>query len=312
MGFTTIELKTNFLATARDGALRCSARLVHGGGRTQVWDATVRREDDERVIALFRCTQFLLPADDARTERQRSSNARGREVTRTMNAPRLAEPAAALRRKREATVREHMESENRHDFDTTMGDVRPPALRDHRDRRRARRRGGGGALLRGDARGVPRPAQRADRAAPRRRRGDRRVRPARARTWGRCRGLPPTGREFTCRMVALFLFEEDRLVCERVYFDSATILRQLGIAHDPLTLKGRVATLAEPPAHDRPRRGAVGHRPLAGARQLFAHVRLDIRTMGPLLLPQWIRTPDGPRKATAPVGAGGILRRPRC
>ena len=40
-GFTTIELKTNFLATAREGALRCSARLVHGGGRTQVWDATV-------------------------------------------------------------------------------------------------------------------------------------------------------------------------------------------------------------------------------------------------------------------------------
>ena len=36
-------------------------------------------------------------------------------------------------------------------------------------------------------------------------------------------------------MVALFLFEEDRLVGERVYFDSATILRQLGIAHDPLS-----------------------------------------------------------------------------
>ena len=26
------------------------------------------------------------------------------------------------------------------------------------------------------------------------------------------------------------------LVCERVYFDAGTILRQLGIAHDPLTL----------------------------------------------------------------------------
>ena len=48
-------------------------------------------------------------------------------------------------------------------------------------------------------------------------------------------------------MVALFLFEEDRLVCERVYFDSATIQRQLGIAHDPLTLRGRVATRAQPP-----------------------------------------------------------------
>jgi hypothetical protein len=64
---------------------------------------------------------------------------------------------------------------------------------------------------------------------------------------GRLRGLPPTGREFTCRMVALFLFEEDRLVCERVYFDANTILRQLGIAHDPLTLTGRVATLVNHP-----------------------------------------------------------------
>jgi uncharacterized protein (TIGR00369 family) len=71
VGFTTIELKTNFLATAREGALRCRAEMAHGGGRTQVWDATVSREEDERVIALFRCTQFLLPREDPRTERQR-------------------------------------------------------------------------------------------------------------------------------------------------------------------------------------------------------------------------------------------------
>jgi len=72
MGFTTVELKTNFLATAREGVLRCNARLIHGGSRTQVWDATVGREDDERVIALFRCTQFLLRDDDTRTARQRA------------------------------------------------------------------------------------------------------------------------------------------------------------------------------------------------------------------------------------------------
>jgi hypothetical protein len=41
--------------------------------------------------------------------------------------------------------------------------------------------------------------------------------------------MPPTGKAFECRCVALFLFEEDRLVCERVYFDVATILGQLGI-----------------------------------------------------------------------------------
>lgn len=40
-------------------------------------------------------------------------------------------------------------------------------------------------------------------------------------------GIPPTGRPFRCRMTAFFLFEGDRIVCERVYFDSATILRQL-------------------------------------------------------------------------------------
>jgi steroid delta-isomerase-like uncharacterized protein len=43
-------------------------------------------------------------------------------------------------------------------------------------------------------------------------------------------GVPPTGRAFTCRMVAIFLFEGDRIACERVYFDATTILRQLGIA----------------------------------------------------------------------------------
>jgi uncharacterized protein (TIGR00369 family) len=58
-GFTTIELKANFIATARDGTLRCEARLVHGGRTTQVWDATVTRHDD-KTLALFRCTQLIL------------------------------------------------------------------------------------------------------------------------------------------------------------------------------------------------------------------------------------------------------------
>jgi uncharacterized protein (TIGR00369 family) len=57
-GFTTIELKSNFLGTALDGTIRCEARLVHGGRTTQVWDATVTA--GERTIALFRCTQLLL------------------------------------------------------------------------------------------------------------------------------------------------------------------------------------------------------------------------------------------------------------
>jgi len=59
-GFTTIELKANFLGTARDGAIRCIATLRHGGRTTQVWDAEVRNERTEKTIALFRCTQLLL------------------------------------------------------------------------------------------------------------------------------------------------------------------------------------------------------------------------------------------------------------
>jgi predicted ester cyclase len=43
-------------------------------------------------------------------------------------------------------------------------------------------------------------------------------------------GIPPPGRAFRCRMVALFLFTGDRIVCERVYFDAATILRQLDLS----------------------------------------------------------------------------------
>ena len=58
--FTTIELKANFLGTAREGAIACDARLVHGGRSTHVWDATVVDERTSRTIALFRCTQMVL------------------------------------------------------------------------------------------------------------------------------------------------------------------------------------------------------------------------------------------------------------
>ena len=59
IGFTTIELKTNFLRSAREGTIACEATLVHGGRTTQVWDATVR-DADGRGMALFRCTQLVL------------------------------------------------------------------------------------------------------------------------------------------------------------------------------------------------------------------------------------------------------------
>ena len=166
-----------------------------------------------------------------------------------MTAPKrsaAASPTVALRRKREATVREHMESENQHDFDTTMGTFHHPryeiiptgdvydgegevaryfqesraAFPDQRNELVALRHSDDAVVVEFDLKGTH---------------------------LGSLRGLPPTGREFTCRMVALFLFDDDRLVGERVYFDPATIQRQLGIAHDPLTLKGRVATLVNHP-----------------------------------------------------------------
>ena len=59
-GFTTIELKSNHLGTARDGTLDCIARAVHRGRTTQVWDATVSHRESGRPIALFRCTQMVL------------------------------------------------------------------------------------------------------------------------------------------------------------------------------------------------------------------------------------------------------------
>ncbi len=56
--FTTIELKSNFLGTAREGRLDCTATPIHLGRTTQVWDATVSAAG--KTIALFRCTQMVL------------------------------------------------------------------------------------------------------------------------------------------------------------------------------------------------------------------------------------------------------------
>jgi 1,4-dihydroxy-2-naphthoyl-CoA hydrolase len=59
-GFTTVELKTNFLRTAQPGTtIACDATLAHGGRTTQLWDATVTDEEGRRM-ALFRATQLLL------------------------------------------------------------------------------------------------------------------------------------------------------------------------------------------------------------------------------------------------------------
>jgi len=60
-GFTTLELKSNFLGTAKPGeAVGCEARLVHGGRTTQVWDAEAVNRTTGKAMALFRCTQMIL------------------------------------------------------------------------------------------------------------------------------------------------------------------------------------------------------------------------------------------------------------
>ena len=125
-------------------------------------------------------------------------------------------------------MREHMESENRHEFDVTLRTFAHPryeliatgevydgeeavrsyyaasraAFPDQRNEVRAVHHADDAVVVEFDLMGTHR---------------------------GPLRGIPPTGREFTCRMIALFLFEGERIVCERVYFDSATILGQLGI-----------------------------------------------------------------------------------
>ena len=59
-GFTTLELKSNFLGTTLEGAIFCRATPAHLGRTTQVWDAVVTVEGTEKRIALFRCTQMVL------------------------------------------------------------------------------------------------------------------------------------------------------------------------------------------------------------------------------------------------------------
>ncbi len=59
-GFTTVELKSNFLGTALEGAIYCRATPAHLGRTTQVWDAVVTNEASGAKIALFRCTQMVL------------------------------------------------------------------------------------------------------------------------------------------------------------------------------------------------------------------------------------------------------------
>jgi steroid delta-isomerase-like uncharacterized protein len=70
---------------------------------------------------------------------------------------------------------------------------------------------------------------------------------ARGTHTGPFRRLPPTGRKWEQQFLAIFVFESDGLVCERVYYDTSTVLQQLGIAREPTSLTGRLETAASHP-----------------------------------------------------------------
>ena len=60
LSFTTLELKTNFVGAIKNGSIKAEANLQHAGKTTQVWDVIVKNEENEKTIALFRCTQLIL------------------------------------------------------------------------------------------------------------------------------------------------------------------------------------------------------------------------------------------------------------
>jgi uncharacterized protein (TIGR00369 family) len=59
-GFTTVEVKCNFMGTLTKGSGVVTAKLLHGGRTTQVWDAEFADAETGRVLAVFRCTQIIL------------------------------------------------------------------------------------------------------------------------------------------------------------------------------------------------------------------------------------------------------------
>ncbi len=134
----------------------------------------------------------------------------------------------ALRVARDAVIREHMDSENRLDFDASLATFDHPryelvgtgqvfdgeeqvrqyyaasrgAFPDQRNEIHSLRHTDDAVVVEFDLLGTH---------------------------LGDFAGFAPTGKEFRCRMAAFFEFDGDRITCERIYFDSATILRQLGL-----------------------------------------------------------------------------------
>jgi steroid delta-isomerase-like uncharacterized protein len=151
-----------------------------------------------------------------------------------------------LRERREALVLEHMESENVHDFDTTLGTFEHPRYELIAT----------GEVYDGEAE-VRRYFEESRTAFPDQRNELIALHHSDDAVivefyllgthLGPLRALPPTGRAFRVQMTSLFIFDGDRLICERAYFDQASILLQLGLARDPRSPLGRLTLLLNHP-----------------------------------------------------------------
>ena len=135
---------------------------------------------------------------------------------------------STTREDRERIVREHMESENRHEFDVTMATFEHPRYEIVPT----------GEVYDG-AEEVARYFRQTRAAFPDQRNELVKLHHADDAVIaefdllgtheGELRGIPPTGKAFRCRCVAIFEFGDQGLICERVYFDVATIMAQLGV-----------------------------------------------------------------------------------
>jgi steroid delta-isomerase-like uncharacterized protein len=151
-----------------------------------------------------------------------------------------------LRKLREATVLEHMEAENAHDFDRCIAAFDHPRYEIVATGEVWDGRSGVNTLLNQNKTGFsdfqfrPKTMHHADDAVI----VEGRFTGTHDGSW---RGLPATGRKVDFPLIIVFVFEEDRMVCERTYFNIGTPLSQLGVARDPNSTGGRIATVLNHP-----------------------------------------------------------------
>ena len=153
---------------------------------------------------------------------------------------------SSLRQLREATVLEHMEAENAHDFERCIAAFAHPRYETIATGEVWDGQAGVNTLLNENKKGFsdfhfhPEAMHHADDAVI----VEGRFTGTHDGSW---RGLPATGRKVDFPLIIVFLFEEERMVCERTYFDIGTPLRQLGVARDPNSRGGKIATALNHP-----------------------------------------------------------------